>query len=410
MKKKILFSVLLSILSIKSYSQIIFENGYFINESDQKIDCLIKNIDWEDNPTEFEYKILQTGSTQKAHIQTTKEFGINGVSKFIRAKVKIDKSSDEVSDLSSEKNPIFHEEEIFLRVIIEGKASLYVYKKGNLNRYFYKANDPTINQLVYKRYRINTDGIAENNSFRQQLFNDLKCHGITLRDVKDIKYYRKDLKKLFLNFNECTNSSFLNYESKKKNELFNLSLRPGLNLGNLAIQNSSSNVYNTDFGNKVSFRFGIEAEFILPFRKHTWGILIEPTFQPYQLEKTIKSTSDPVFLGGLVAKVNYKPIEVPLGVRRHFFLNEESEIFINVSYIFVFDNNSKIEFKTGSGSLASFVDIKSESSAAFGAGLKYKNRFGIEIRYQTRREILENHAIWSSDYKTLAVIFGYTLF
>jgi len=411
-KRQILFTVLLTLLSIKSYSQIVFENGYFINESDQKINCLIKNIDWEDNPSKFEYKISQDEPTQKGDIQTIKEFGINGVSKYIRAKVKIDISSDELNDLNSEKNPIFREEELFLKVLIEGKASLYLYENRNLTRYFYSANGSFINQLVYKRYMINESNVAQNNLFRQQLFNDLKCQGITSRSVEDIEYGKKDLKKLFSNFNECTNSAYVSYGLKQKNDLFNLSFRPGLNLGNLVIQNSPASFYNTDFGNKLSFRFGIEAEFLLPFKKNKWGIIIEPTLQSFKLEKTIKSNYDPtipVFWGGLVSNVKYQAIELPLGVRHYFFFNNESQIFINVSYVLVFNNNSTIEFRTGSGSLVSSKDIKSGNAVAVGMGFKYKNRYGIEMRYQTGREIINDY-YWSSDYKTFSVIFGYTLF
>ena len=53
MKKQILL-LLTTILSLNSYSQINFDKGYFINDSNQKVDCLIKNIDWKNNPTEIE--------------------------------------------------------------------------------------------------------------------------------------------------------------------------------------------------------------------------------------------------------------------------------------------------------------------------------------------------------------------
>ena len=39
-----------------SYSQITFEKGYFISNDGIKTECFIKNLDWRNNPTEFEYK------------------------------------------------------------------------------------------------------------------------------------------------------------------------------------------------------------------------------------------------------------------------------------------------------------------------------------------------------------------
>ena len=49
--------ILIAIISLKGFSQIKFENGYFINNSDEKIECLIKNKDWDDNPVKFNYKL-----------------------------------------------------------------------------------------------------------------------------------------------------------------------------------------------------------------------------------------------------------------------------------------------------------------------------------------------------------------
>ena len=33
-----------------------FEKGYFVDNSGQRTEVLIKNLDWKNNPTEFEFK------------------------------------------------------------------------------------------------------------------------------------------------------------------------------------------------------------------------------------------------------------------------------------------------------------------------------------------------------------------
>ncbi|WP_205635394.1 hypothetical protein [Flavivirga aquatica] len=91
MKKKLLL-LFISILSINCYSQISFEKGYYINNAGQKIDCLIKNIDWDNNPTSFEYKELESSKIKMTNIKFVKEFGVYHVSKYIRSKVNIDRS------------------------------------------------------------------------------------------------------------------------------------------------------------------------------------------------------------------------------------------------------------------------------------------------------------------------------
>ena len=82
MKKQLLF-LLITILSFNCYSQISFEKGYYIDNSNQKTNCLIKNIDWKNNPTQFEYKLSENSESKKKTIESIKEFGINNISKYI---------------------------------------------------------------------------------------------------------------------------------------------------------------------------------------------------------------------------------------------------------------------------------------------------------------------------------------
>ena len=64
MKIKLLF-LFTTIFTFNCYSQISFENGYFIDNNNQKINCLIKNLDWEKNPTEFKYKLSESSELNK---------------------------------------------------------------------------------------------------------------------------------------------------------------------------------------------------------------------------------------------------------------------------------------------------------------------------------------------------------
>ena len=55
----ILFLIIGISFSIDCNSQISYVKGYYINDSNQKINCLIRNVDWRNNPKEFEYKISE---------------------------------------------------------------------------------------------------------------------------------------------------------------------------------------------------------------------------------------------------------------------------------------------------------------------------------------------------------------
>tara|TARA_B110000093_G_scaffold178365_1_gene216801 strand:+ start:96 stop:1283 length:1188 start_codon:yes stop_codon:yes gene_type:complete len=395
MKKQLLF-LLTIILSFNCYSQISFEKGYYIDNTNQKTNCLIKNIDWQNNPTEFEYKLSENSESKKATIKSIKEFGIDNISKYVRSIVNIDRSSENINKLSYDRNPIFKEEELFLKLLIEGKANLYLFKDGNLNRYFFNRENSAIEQLVFKSYNASNNKIDKNNRFKNQLWNNLKCPNFKITKVENLNYKKNDLIDFFVKYNECNGEKSINYEEKQKKDLFNLSIRPGFNSSSLSIQNSVSSSRDTDFDNELGFRFGIEAEFILPYNKNKWSLIIEPTYQYFKSEKEITNQS---------VKADYKSIEIPVGIRHYFFLNENSKIFINGSFIFDLSNDSVIDFESGTD-----LEIKTRNNLAFGIGYKHNNKYSLELRYQTSREILSDFISWSSDFKTLSVIFGYSFF
>ena len=88
--------------------------------------------------------------------------------------------------MTYDKNPTFQEEQLFLKVLIEGKASLYEYVEVGLQRYFYTVDSSNIEQLVFKSYKVDRDLVAKNNMYKQQLYNDLKCSTFTAKKLEDL--------------------------------------------------------------------------------------------------------------------------------------------------------------------------------------------------------------------------------
>lgn len=395
-------------LSFNCYSQITFEKGYYINNLGQKTDCFIKNNDWKNNPINLEYKDVTTEESKILNIELVQEFGIYNISKYIRKKVKIDMSSRVINDMSYDKNPVFVEKSLFLKVLIEGQANLYLYQEGNMIRYFYSTKNLDINQLVYKVYKISETQTGKNNGFKQQLWSDLQCPSIKINSIEKLEYRKNSLVNFFILYNECINSSFTKYDEKQERDFFNLTIRPRLKNSSLSIDNSSYNSRNTDFGKKSSFGFGVEAEFILPFNKNKWAILIEPTYQNYANKNTREVNN--VSGGKLISEVKYNSIEIPISLRHYFFLNENSKIFINTSYIFDSSSKSYINFKRADNSEIESLDIKSHGNLAFGIGYKLRNKYSLEMRFQTGREVLVEYNSWNSSYKTASIILGYSIF
>lgn len=151
-KQTIHFLLFFLLLSISSYAQITFEKGYFIDRANEKTECFIKNVDWLNNPTSFEYRLTPNAPTQVADMDNVKIFVITDIAKYVRADVKIDRSSANSNSLSEERTPTFQNEQLFLRTLVEGEASLFEYVDNNLVRFFLSVDSIMTEQLVYKRY------------------------------------------------------------------------------------------------------------------------------------------------------------------------------------------------------------------------------------------------------------------
>ena len=107
-------------------------------------------------------------------------------------------------------------EKLFLKVLIQGEASLFKYKDKSLTRYFYQTSHLDINQLIFKEYKTPENKIGTNNEFRRQLYNNIKCIDISMNNLKQIDYDKNSLLNIFTKYNSCKNSAFVNFEEKVK--------------------------------------------------------------------------------------------------------------------------------------------------------------------------------------------------
>jgi hypothetical protein len=390
MKSK-LFALFFILASCAS-GQINFESGYFIDNNNQRVNCLIKNVDWKSNPVQFDYKLDVDGIVKKGTLSSVKEFGITGFTRYVSADVKIDISAADLSSLSKDRNPQWLQERLFLKVLVDGKAKLYYYEKGKLIRFFYSVSDTSINQLVYKQYYVENDQVAENFKFREQLWNDVRYTNAGLNSVENLRLTKDDLERYFKKYNEGEGLQTDAFIEKKKQIPFHVRITPGLNYSWVSVSNGNSPYLYTDFSDQLSFRIGAEAEYILPFNKNKWGIVFEPGYQYFNASgKRGSETID----------INYKCIEFPIGLRHKFFLNEKLNVFVNALFI----TSISLDFN----STISDLEVRTGNSFAFGGGIGYK-KVSAEMRYYSNRQLLYNYSYWETVYQRYSLILGYRIF
>ncbi|MDN3723753.1 outer membrane beta-barrel protein [Aequorivita sp. SDUM287046] len=400
MKIKLLLATLL--LSLPIFSQTNFEPGYIISDNGTKTQCLIKNEDWRANPTTFEYKLEENSEVKMGSIQNVTEFGSSNSFKFIKATVDIDQSTDVTNNLTDVRNPIMTNETLFLRVLAEGKASLYASERENIKRYFLKLENADIAQLVYKRYLISPSSIGTNEYYKQQLATALPCNDLNENSFENLQYKKGKLIRIITDYNRCKGSETIVYGNKEQSGLFNLTLRPGITFSSFSIKRQGED--GLDFEDKTGFRIGLEAEFVLPFNNGKWALFVEPTYRSYSSEATIVDNSLPTITKINVITIDYNSIELPLGGRYYMFLDSDSVFFLDAAVLFDVSNlNSKMESDLGG---KYDLDVNADIAVALGVGYKFKNKYSVSARYHTPRQVLEYNNL-SSAYNSFMLIAGY---
>lgn len=404
-------------LAIQGLSaQIEFEKGYFIDNSGKKIECLIKNMDWRNNPTEFEYKFTENGPVYRGEIDVVKEFSISNGAHYTRHTVELNKSSELPAELDIGRRVTYVTETLFLKNLVKGEANLLYYENKNLRRFFYSVNKSEPTQLVYKKFKkeyasynslISENTIIENNEFRQQLWNDLRHENFNKNRLMRLQYKMDPLVDFFNNYNKSVDPDYVIEETKSNLFGFNMTIRPGFRSTALSIDNSFTNGRNVNFEEKISFSIGVEFEAILPFNKNKWSVIVEPTFQKNRDEGETMRLAN--FILPRKAVVEYTSLEIPIGVRHYIFLNDKSKLFINPAMLFDIPFSSGVTYGEDENLSAKFGF---SASFVVGIGFKLNEFLSLEARYIGKREVFSNDEFLSyeSEYAGYSVILGYTIF
>ncbi len=394
MKQTLVF-LSISLLSIAAFGQIKFEPGYYITNEGQRIDCQIMNVDWQSNPTSFNYRLGDSGESIAATIDQVAEFGILNGSRYKRVRVLIDRSPTQLGRMTYNRSPEFSDETLFLRIVVTGKGTLYEHYSGSI-RFFFSVDDSPVQQLIYKGYKAASQDIAYNEMYKQQLLNEFKCEKISKKDAEALTYTRKDLVKYFAKFNECHGSTTAIADAPKERvKIVHLTLRPGLTYNSMKITNVTTQA-SAEWESKLSYRIGFEIESVLPFNKGVWSILLEPGYQTYSA--TAKA-------GPLT--VEYPAVEIGVGLRRYFYPKGSGRIYTNISAVYnIPSGGSAITYNTNP---VTTLRLSSGVNMVLAAGYTIK-KFQLELRYSFNRGVMGDYLYYESTYGGPALVVGYQIF
>lgn len=403
-----IFLLLFTIITQNIFSQNTFKKGYFINNNGEKLECLVLDEDWKNTPKSFTYKLYNNSDQIVGLINNVSEFGFEN-SKYVRTRTKIDVSSSKTSTLTQTKMPDFVNKNLFLKLLVEGNANLYVYQNNNARLFFFNINSKNIEQLIYKKYYKSTTVIKENNQYKQQIKTHLICDDLSTDKIEALNYNTNSLTDFFIKYNACINSNYKNTITREKSTgKFNLLIKPSFNFSSLSSENKSNSLGKLDFGSNTNFGFGIETEFVLPSNNGNFSLIFEPTFQSFN-----SKINDYVYVETTngnkttVASIDYKAIDLFLGIKYYFPINKTSKIYASTLYNFNAINlGSNFDFET-----TSLVDLglKGKNYFAFSLGYNFNNKITIEARLSSNQTIITN-TLYSTNYNRTSIILGYNLF
>lgn len=365
---------------LQTEAQIPFVEGYFIDNEGSRIDCLIKNLDWTYNPTSFEYIFEEDSIAKVGTPNTIKEFGILGRSRFISLMLPNTKRV----------------EKIFLKVLIEGEASLFAFEtQRKLSLYFSLDNaSPTNADLT----------LLKSKDFKKQIKKRLQCTSVGSRALVTLRYSANSMKRYFNRYNKCINGETIEFERNEEKDFLNISLKAGVKGSTMGFSHAWRD-RTVSFGNALGYIVGLEAEVIAPISGWNWSLIFEPTYQYYKGMNEMTYLSAGTISRSTLVTVDYQSIELPLGYRHLFFLQNKSRIFIEALYIIDMPFGSEI--KAGRPEIIN-VDAGVSQSLAFGLGYNYENKASLAVSYGANRQILGDNLSWFSDYRSIALTFGYT--
>jgi hypothetical protein len=384
-------------------AQTSFEKGSYIDNAGNRSEGFIKNLDWKDNPTSFEFSKTADGENSVSKtIQQVKSFEVTSVSLYERHRVNIDRASQVINDLGYNRNPEMKEETLFLKVMLDGKNKLYRYRDNKTLKLYYKKGAGDINALVYKRYLTPDQGLTSNNYYQQQLLNEFKCDSGKLPRPSSIQYTSGDILNFFQKYNTCSGVQNIEVDQREKRSTVQITAVAGMNANSYNVDAGSANI---DFGSSTTPVFGIEIEYIMPFNNNKWSIFADTRFASFESEKIIES---PIILGTQLpfqkVTLDYSSIDFSLGFRHYFFLSDTSKIFANLSYAIEVSAKSDIDFER-------VGDINANNPVGtygLGIGYTYKD-LRIEARYNgTKNHFGKDFGRGFSEYNSFMLTLGYS--
>lgn len=360
-----IFTILLIFIFTNLFAQNKFELGYYIDQSGNKVEGEISEIQINNFPDNF---IFRNGKNTEV-IQTSLVSKIKyGIDVFEKRQFQYDLStSNDLKKMSKQKDVELEDKTAFLQLIVDGRYKLYKYVNNGTSVFFYEDASGQLTTLNYKKYVENGTDIKENKEYLTQLSQNVQSD----TKKKDyfssaIKYNDADLIDYFIKVN---NKSV----KKERKSQVKFIFFTGYSVSTMDIN------FLQDIGSEKYQHITVmpEVEYIL--NKN----LINPTSFYFNVKyRSIKADYEEVYVRkNWHHKVDYQSLCFSIGAKQYFLSSDKVQLYgkLGIGY----DNPLKAEILSPMESWNLNPIFFDQPSAGInsGLGVKLYNSFLIELDY-----------------------------
>ena len=378
-----------------------YMSGYIIHLNGDTAKGFVDYRFWNSNPDNVSFKNAMGEISINYFPLEIREFGVFGEI-YTGAIIQTETSLTSILEIGSELK--MQTDTTFLKTLIAGSKSLYYYKSLSGKESFYFRHENQFEWLVYKKYLKEYEGgfiVSENNKFKGQLAVYLDDCSEMVSKLNKLKYTRKSLEKVFLDYYSCRNTDFSfnnftsnsdSYAAKKANNILpEFGILGGLSVSAIKFEGTSPKyIIYGDFKPSFNISGGVYMDLVFVRTNSRVSINNELLYYSYKFSDSYYEYVSPQHITDSYTELGFSSVKFNSMLRYKYPVGN-SFLFGNLGFTFAtFQLNNTNYLKQDITYFAPMVTTEgkassdesfSETCALFGVGCRY-NRFSVETRME----------------------------
>lgn len=394
------YAVLLACFVHTSFlgAQKLYLEGSITDNENQIRQGLIDYRDWNYNPELIRFIHSGDKTPLTFSPSTIKSFSVNNEN-FISAEVTVDRTPSKMDELLIDGRRVLAEENVFLRVLVNGEADLYYFSERQSGKHFYIRKNTNGEIIELARYNAISEiegrkKLVTRDDYKDQLENIMNDCRMIVPLVHLADYTAGDLTRLVKEYNKCMGKE-VNYIADLPSVEYQIRISAGISAFHLDFFGSGSRDLTTALF-PITYKpvAAVGLDIIFPFARKTFSVFNELGYQPWE-------TGDDILW--FENENEYEDVDISLGGRRIRLLSAFTYTYparklkpyiyagmVNVFNMLTLNNKTTVTHFYTSETETSDIALpgyrRYTQSLTAGLGVKYKNA-GIDLRYERGNDI-----------------------